>query len=134
MTTKDYSVWLFTRPLTYAMFSPPVAASSEGVHQLRHWGVLVNEMSMTDLKVVLSRTMGYIVNDDTELGIMYELFQGEQSRNKVSIKHKFGMNSVRKEWRLFSIQYVGKTRMTHDEIKKEGIIIFTSLISSNSNC
>jgi hypothetical protein len=116
------------------MFSPPVAASSEGIHQLRHWGILVNEMTLTDLKVILSRTMGYIANDNTELGTMYELFQGEQRRNKVSITQKFGVNSVRKEWRMFSIQYVGKTGMTHDEIKTKGVPILMSLISSNSNC
>ena len=124
MSVKDWSVWLFTRPLTYAIFSPPVAASSERVHQLRHWGILVNEMTLTDLKVILSRTMGYIANDNTELGTMFELFQGEQCRNKVSITQKFGMNSVRKEWRMFSMQYVGKTGMTYDEIKKEGIFDF----------
>lgn len=121
----NYTVWLFTRPLTYAMFSPPIAASSEGMDHLRHWGVLVNEMSMTDLKVILSRKMGYRANDNTELGTMYELFQGQESTNEVNINRKFGMNSVRKEWRMFSIYYVGKTVMRDNEIKQEGILIFT---------
>jgi hypothetical protein len=83
----DYSVWLFTRPLTYAMFSPPIAASTEGIHHLRHWGVLVNEMNMTDLKVILSRQTRYMANDNTELGIMYELNQGEHNINIVSINN-----------------------------------------------
>jgi hypothetical protein len=121
---KDYSVWLFSRPLTYAMFSPPIAASSEGIHCLSHWGVLVNEMSMIDLTVILSRTMRNSANENTEFGIMYELHQGENRVNNISINKIFGMKSIRNEWRMFSMEYVGKTTMSHDAIKQEGIFIF----------
>ena len=121
---KDYSVWLFSRPLTYAMFSPPIAASSEGIYHLSHWGVLVSEMSMIDLTVILSRTMRNNGNENTEFGIMYELHQGENHVNNISI-HNFGMKSIRNEWRMFSMQYVDNTTMTHDAIKQEGIFNFT---------
>ena len=122
---KDYSVWLFSHPLMYAIFSPPIAISSKGIYHLSHWGVLVNEMSMVDLTVILSRTMQNNVNENTEFGIMYELHQGENNVNNISIKNFFGMKSIRNEWHMFSMQYVGKTTMTHDVIKQEGIFNFT---------
>ena len=120
---KDYSVWLFTRPLSYAMFSPPIATSSEGIHHLSHWGVLVNEISMIDLTVILSRSMRHNANEDIEFGVMYELFQ-ENHVNNISINKHFGMNSIRNEWHMFSMQYVGKTTMTHETIKREGISFY----------
>ena len=119
---KDYSVWLFTRPLTYAMFSPPIAASSEGIHHLSHWGVLVNEMSMIDLTVILSRTREHKLrnaNENTEFGIMYELFQEENHVNNIKMNKIFG-KTIKNEWPMFSVKYVGKTTMTHDAIKQEG--------------
>jgi hypothetical protein len=118
---KDYSLWLFTRPLSYALFSPPVATSSKGIHHLSHWGILVNEMSMIDLTVILSRTMPHNANENTEFGIMYELIQEENRLNNISITKNFGMNSIKTQWPMFSMQYVGKTRMTHDAIKQEGM-------------
>jgi len=121
---KDYSVWLFTRPLTYAMFSPPVAASSEGKHCLSHWGVLVNDMSMIDLTVILSRNMRHTANEKMEFGIMYELHQGENQINNISINEHFGMKSIRNEWHMFSMQYVGKTTMAPDVITHEGAFTF----------
>jgi hypothetical protein len=116
-----YSVWLFTRPLSYAMFLPPLASTSDGKDHLRHWGVLVNQMTLMDLQVMLSRQNSYGANDNTELGVMYELHRDESNMNTVSINRKFGMNSVRNEWRMFSMQYVGNTAMTHDFIKQQGM-------------
>ena len=76
-------------------------------------------MSITDLKVILSRTMGYFANDNTELGTMYELFQGEQYSNKFNIKKKIGVNSVRKEWRMFSMQYLVKLKWHMTKSRKK---------------
>ena len=44
--------------------------------------------------------------------------------NTISINEKFGMNSIRYKWPMFSMQYVGKTTMSHDAIKQEGIFIY----------
>jgi hypothetical protein len=117
---KDYSVWLFTRPLSYALFSPPVAISSKGIHHLSHWGILVNEISMIDLTVMLSRTMRHNATENTDFGIMYELIQEENRLNNINITKIFGMNSIKAEWPMLSVQYVGKTTMTHETIKQEG--------------
>jgi len=50
---------------------------------------------------------------------MYELHQGENHINNISINKNFGMKSIRNEWHMFSMQYIGKTTMTHDAIKQE---------------
>ena len=68
-----YSVWLFTRPTSHAMSFPFIAASSDGMDYLCHWGVLVNEMNIVDVEVITARVRKYGANDNTELGIMYEL-------------------------------------------------------------
>jgi hypothetical protein len=89
---------------------------------------------MIDLTVILSRTMQNYANENTEFGIMYELHPGENHVNNININKNFGMKSIRNEWRMFSMQYVGKTTMTHEAIKQEGIFNFTfTLIRSNSN-
>jgi hypothetical protein len=88
-----YSVWLFTRPLSFAMLLPPLASTSDGKAHLGHWGVLVNKMTLMDLQVILSRQSNYGANDNTELGVMYELHRQENNINTVSINHKFGMDS-----------------------------------------
>lgn len=116
-----YFVSLFTRPLSYAMSFPSVAASSDGNDYLRHWGILISDINPLDLEVALSRTTEFGVNDNTVLGTMYELLRREDNQNTVRINPKFGMNSLRKQWPMFSMEYVGKTPMTHEQIKKEGI-------------
>ena len=52
------SVWLFTRPLSLAMGFPPLAVMSDGKDHLRHWGILVNNLSVVDTQAILSRTKG----------------------------------------------------------------------------
>jgi hypothetical protein len=116
-----YSVWLFTRPLSWAVTFPPLASTSDGKDHLRHWGVLVNEMSLIDAQAILLRTKEYGANDNTELGTMYKLFRDEGDRNNVNITQQFGMATIRKEWQMFSVQYVGGTAMTHAMIKQEGM-------------
>jgi hypothetical protein len=128
-----YSVWLFTRPLSYAMFLPPLASTSDGKDHLRHWGVLVNQMTLMDLQVMLSRQNSYGANDNTELGVMYELHRDESNMNTVSINREFGMNYVRNDWRMFSMQYVGTTARTHDFIKQEGTYQFYVTHFSNQD-
>ena len=112
-----YSVWLFTRPITYAMTFPSIAASSDGKNYLRHWGVLVNEMTIIDIEVIISRVRKYGANDNTDLGIMYELHRNNDNKNDLRITEKFGINSVRNEWPMFSMEYIGETTMTYDIIK-----------------
>ena len=67
--------------------------------------------------------MRHNANEDTEFGIMCELIQEENRLNNISITKNFGMNSIRTEWPMLSVQYVGKTTMTHDAIKLEGMYL-----------
>jgi hypothetical protein len=116
-----YSIWLFTRPTSHAMSLPFIAASSDGKDYLCHWGVLVNEMNGIDVEVVMARVRKYGANDNTELGIMYELHRNEENVNNLRITEKLGISSIKK-WPIFSIQFVGETTITHDIIEKIGVI------------
>jgi hypothetical protein len=118
-----YSVWLFTRPLSYASFFPPLAQTSSGKDHLRHWGVLVSEMTLIDAQVFLQRTTAYGGNDTTDLGVMYELFRDGNNKNNVNITRPFRMASIRKDWGTFSCEYIGQTSMTHIQIKREGMYL-----------
>ena len=91
-------------------------------------------MSLLDLEVILSRTRELGTNDNTVLGTMYEL-RRQDNKNTLSINTKFGMNSLRKEWPMFAMIYVGKTSMTYECIKEEGIRFCGDygLTASNSN-
>jgi hypothetical protein len=117
-----YSVWLFTRPIDAAMSFDSTAVFSNGKIYLCHWGVLVNEMGMVDVKVIVSRVRKYGANDNTDLGIMYEIHRGEDNKHDLAINQKIGINSIKEKWPMFSIQYVGESTMTHDIIKEIGVI------------
>lgn len=114
------SVWLMTRPLSLATLLPPLALTSNAKSYLRHWAILINDMSIMDLRAILLRTHAYCGADDIELGTVYELFRDENDYNNVHIDAHFGMAAIKKEWRMFSIQYVGETSKTSEEIKAEG--------------
>jgi hypothetical protein len=115
-----YSVWLFTRPLPIATFFPPLAQTSAGKDHLRHWGILISEMTLMDAQVYFQRTTDYGGNDNTDLGVMYELFRDTNNKNNVNITRPFRIMTIRKDWRMFSCEYIGQTNMTHAKIKKEG--------------
>ena len=116
-----YSVWLFMRPTSHAMSFPLIAASSDGMDYLCHWGVLVNEMNIVDVEVIMARVRKYGTNDNTELGILYKLHRNEENKNDLRVTEKFGIDSIKK-WPVFSIQHVGETTITHDVIEKIGVV------------
>jgi hypothetical protein len=115
-----YTVWLLTRPLSYAISIRPLATLSFGKHHLCHWGLLVSEMTILDAKVIFLRTLEYGANDDTELGTMYDLCRDEKSRNMVNVKRPFRVSHLRTEWNTFTAQYVGETKMKYGDISIEG--------------
>jgi hypothetical protein len=118
--TTLYSVWLFTRPLSYATIFPSFVSAFGGKQHLRHWAVLVSEMSLLDAQAIMLRRIEYRGNDRTVWGTMYELFRDDGNINNVNINRQFGMETVRKEWQMIDIQYVGQTEMTPVEIEIEG--------------
>jgi hypothetical protein len=120
LSPPTFSVWLFTRPLSYASLFPPMELTSDGSDSLRHWGVVVTELTLIDVQVILQRTKGDMEDDDTSLGTLYELRRDEKVNN-VNIVRPFKIATVRREWRAFSCQHIGQTKMTHDMIEHEGI-------------
>ena len=82
-------------------------------------------MNLIDLEVILSRTRDFSANDNTMWGIMLELFRDEYKKNNVKINTNFGMKTLREEWPMFSMAYVGKTSMTYDQITHQGIGLAT---------
>jgi hypothetical protein len=118
--TINRSVWLLTRPLSFARSVPLLATSAEGTAYMCHWGVLVNDLSLVDGRAILARAQEYCGDNDTDLGTMYESFPYENSQNTVSVRRPFGIFVLRSEWLMFSAQYVGSTTMPHERIKEEG--------------
>jgi hypothetical protein len=116
----EYLVSLLTRPLSYATLFQPIASLSDGKSHLRHWGILVSDMSLLDLEVLLSRTRRSGTNDRTVLGTMYELYR-IADKNSVKIDAEFEMDSLKTDWPMFVVTYVGKTTMSYKEIKGKGI-------------
>jgi hypothetical protein len=110
-----YTVWLFTRPLS---FFPSFGITSDGKPALRHWGVLISELTLLDVQVIMQRTRGSL-EEDTTLGTMYELFP-EEGYGNVHIIRPFGILRIRNEWHSFSAQYIGTTLITLQMIDHEG--------------
>ena len=81
----------------------------------------MNEMNTLDVEVIISRVRKYGANDNTDMGIMYELHRNEGNKNDLVITEKNGINSVKEKWPMFSIQYVGETTMTHNVIEETGV-------------
>ena len=128
-----FSVWLFTRPLSYASLFPPLELTSNGSHSLRHWGVVVTELTLVDVQVILQRKRGARDDDETSLGTLYELLRDEKVNN-VNIVRPFKVAALKREWRAFSCQHIGLTNMTHEMIELEGIckILYVKCLPSLS--
>lgn len=114
------TVWLFTRPLSYPLFNPLESTSARRDH-LRHWGVLVSDLTLIDAQVIMLRTRGNWGDENTPLGTMYELFRDEDDRNNVKVSRPLYIRTIKSEWRAFSSQYIGETRMTSEMIELEGM-------------
>ena len=115
-----YSIWLITRSLYYAKDFPPLEFTSNGRDHLRHWGVIVSELSIIDIQVIMQRSRGNWGTELTSLGTLYELFRDGSQQNTVNVIRPFHMGMIREDWRGFSSQYIGLSDMTHEMIEQEG--------------
>jgi hypothetical protein len=104
-----YSIWIFTRPLSYAGWFPPLEKTSDGKHHLRHWAILVSEMGLSEMKAILLGQSDLCRNGNTEMGTMYELFRDENNQNNVNITRPFGIPTRINNWRTFSAEHIGDT-------------------------
>jgi hypothetical protein len=111
-------VWLCTRPLAYAI--PGIELSSDGRPYLRHWGVLVTEMTILDAKEHFQTTSNATAG--LRLGTMYQLLQLDNESNVFD--SDFSVEKLKNEWRSIDAQYVGETVFTHEMISKKGIHSF----------
>src|SRR5271156_4411772 len=100
----QYSVWLFTRPLSYAAYFSSVEGTSEGRHHLRHWGILVTEMKLADTNAIILRSRQSGRQTSQSRGVMYELFREPNNLNNVKSTSPFQISTIMSEWPTFSAQ------------------------------
>src|ERR1700738_3756921 len=120
-----YSVWLFTRPLSYASYFSSLEDTSEGKDQLRHWGILVTD-TMSRIDVQTLRVEYGAVDGTTELGAFYELFREPNNLNNVKITRPLTLSTINREWRNRAVEFVGETDKTHEEIRLEGTQLYSN--------
>ena len=82
--------------------------TSEGRPYLRHWGVLITDLTVIDTKVLIQTPRSPAPNR-TVLGTMYELQRGDDDRNDVFVHNEFSVETIRSSWGSFDAQYVGTT-------------------------
>ena len=127
-------VWLFTRPLKVAVGVSSLESTSNPERPyLRHWGILVTEMTLPEMRFIIQTANPATYHEsmiaalykiesfeNMTLGIMYEL-QRKEKVNDCLIDENFTMDKVREKWgNTFAAQHVGDTLMTHEEIREEG--------------
>jgi hypothetical protein len=120
-TDSPRSVWIFARPLSLAGLFPPLGLVSHGKYHLCHWGVLVTERSIAELKTSF---LGIEKSEKEEvvlvLGVMWELNRIEGNRTTVNCTRPFTISSVKEQWSLFSAEFLGETQMNDNEIWATG--------------
>jgi len=127
-------VWLFTRPLKVAVGVSPLESTSNPERPyLRHWGILVTETTVPEIRFIIQTANPATYHEsmvaalyriesfeNLTLGVMYELQQKEKV-NDCLIDENFTMDKVRQKWGdSLAAQHVGETPMTHEEIQEEG--------------
>lgn len=116
------SVWIFARPLSGSGVFPAssMVAASHGHFPLCHWGVLVTELSIVDVKALISRDGGSSVTDDLKLGVMWELLRRPDNKTTVNKSNPFKVATIKQLWSTLSAQYIGRTLMIDEEVQSEG--------------
>jgi hypothetical protein len=115
-------VWLFARSLSWASLWSPLEWTSHGNLRFNHWGVLVTELSKTDINVVLQSSRRRLESyEDPALGTLWELERLRGEVNTVHQTYPFRLSDVRKCWRTFTALYLGPTYLSTDQIQDAGI-------------
>ena len=100
-----------------------MTSTSHGKFPLCHWGVLVTELSIVDMKVlILCNGQRWSGLEDTELGVMWELNRTVENLNTVHVYRPFKKSTIRECWNTFSARYMGATEMANERIQLEGIL------------
>ena len=64
------------------------------------------------------------------IGTMYELFREDGNHYNINIDNHFGMTTIRNEWHMFSMEYVGETTKSQEKITQEGMQLHSLVICS----
>jgi hypothetical protein len=124
------NVWIFARPLSGTRWFPVTAKSSTGKFHLCHWGILVSEVTVMDVRAIsLGRMQNWTSTENVVLGTMYEL-ERLGDKNTVHISRSFGTLKMNEEWRTVSAEYVGDTAMSDVEISTHGMSTLGALTLS----
>jgi hypothetical protein len=123
---RTRSVWIFARPLSVAKLFSLFEYVSYGKFPLSHWGVLVTQRRVDDLKAVLvngdtQRFGERSTADSDELGIVWELNRIEGDVNTVNVTRPFTFATLKFNWTRFSAMYLGSTEKDDIEIQSHGI-------------
>ena len=110
-------VWLCTRPLGYGLPAMEVTSDPSRLY-LRHWGVLVSELSVVDIQVIVHSISS--INSGEVIGTVYHLMQ-YANQPEVFVDNQTTVEMLRTDWKLIHLEYVGETLLTHEMIMQEGI-------------
>lgn len=112
-----YNVWLLARPLTRTSFIPPLTSLSDGKYPLCHWGVLITNLSVTDIEYHFENRYG---SAERHLGTLYELRRIDENQHSVNMIQPFLTSDLRAEWRRVSKKWLGLTTKSNQEISAAG--------------
>jgi hypothetical protein len=118
--TESRSVWLLARPKTAA---PEPERQDENVG-LFHWGVLITELGLDDIRISLTDKLS--TTDDMDLGTLWQLSRDGQ--DNAPNAHSFRLSSVKENGLPLSAELIGVTSLTDNEIQREGIVPFPVII------
>lgn len=136
-TSLKRAVWLFARPLSGAEGYPALAATSLVTFHFCHWGVLVTELSVTDLNVFIHRKRNVPGAREMNLGVFFELHRTTGSEYIVSVSQPFTPAKLNAFWENFSAKHLGETIKRDGEIYASGkypnLISYLRLTQSSTN-
>jgi hypothetical protein len=112
-------VWLCTRPLAYDIPGMDITSNPTRPY-LRHWGVLVSELSVVDVRVLIQSINSPNAAREV-IGTIYQLMQ-YNDRPDIFVDSKTTLQMIQTEWKSIHLEYVGETLSTHDMIIQEGTL------------
>lgn len=119
---NERSLWIFARPTSLAL-TTGLSSTSTGKYHLCHWGILVTDTSVVDMKALLARVQGNsVAAGNVALGSLYELNRLEGNQNTVNSVRPFTVSALRAEWPSFFAEHIGMTGFCDDAILLEGLL------------
>ena len=121
-TSRFRSVYIVARPINKAK-EWGVDSLSEDSFPFCHWGLLIGPFDEAGFQRHISRQARKGCNSDLSgWGTLLELFN-HAGRCTVNVVEDFGALPAFEEWEYVLLRYVGRTKMSDDEIREQGIAI-----------